>query len=189
MVGWISMASETSEIRTRLFRLVKNVLVLCFILIFFNLLRPQFTSFFNFEIGGFTVTSEMVLGMVALMFIIYFGYFILIDSKYFLDFMSIKLGRRERGKARSVTYDVAAIISLILASQLLTPFVASIPDVGDTVVKVMSIIFLAVGFLIVYHLANEIYSLMKKHVEKLIEDALRQIKKEDKKRTNKGETK
>jgi amino acid transporter len=131
----------------------------------------------------------MILDTISLMFIIYFGYFILIDSKYFLDFISTRLERRERGKARSVIYDVAAIISLILASELLTPFVESISDVGYTLMTLINIIFLAIGFFIVYHLANEIYYLVKKDVEKLVEETSRQIRKEHKEKTNKGEAK
>jgi hypothetical protein len=183
------MVSGASEIRTRAFRLLKNSLALGFILISFSLLRPELAFFIHFEIGGFTITGEMILNMVSLIFIIYFGYFILIDSKYFLDFLSNKLGTKERGRAKSVIYDVAAIISLILASQLLTPFVASVPDVGDAAATAVNVAFLAVGFVIAYHLANEIYHLMKKHVEKLIEETSKQIKQEGKKRPSKGEPK
>jgi hypothetical protein len=179
------MAIPTSEIRRRLFRLLKNSLILYFIFIFFNLLRPQFASLFYFEVGGFTITSELISNILFFIFIIYFGYFVLIDSKYFLDFISIKLERKERGKAKSISYDVTVIISLILASQLLTPFIASISDVGDAAAKVIDIVCLAIGFFIVYHLANEIYYLIKKHFEKLIEETSRQIKKGNTRKTSK----
>jgi uncharacterized protein YacL len=183
------MASGTSGIRTRAFRLLKNSLILGFILIFLGFLRPELSSFINFEIGGFPITSEMILSIISLMFIIYFGYFILIDAKYFLDFISIKLGSKERGKAKSVTYDIAIIISLVLASQLLTPFLDSISDVGNAIAKVANIVFLAIGFVITYHLANEIYYLIKKNIENVIEEASKQIRKEHKEKTSKGEAK
>ncbi len=183
------MASGIREIRTRVFRLLKNSLTLGFILIFLGFLRPELSSFINFEIGGFPITGEMVLSIIALMFIIYFGYFILIDAKYFLDLISIKLGSKERGKAKSVTYDIAIIISLVLASQLLTPFLASIPNVGDAVAKATNIVFLAIGFVIVYHLANETYYLIKKNIENLIDEASKQIRREHKEKTSKGEAK
>jgi hypothetical protein len=183
------VASGTSEIRIRVFRLLKNSLSLGFILIFLGLLRPEISSLINFEIGGFQITGEMVLSIVSLIVIIYFGYFILIDAKYFLDVISFKLGSRERGKAKGITYDVAIIISLALASQLLTPFLASIPDVGNTVAKATNIAFLAIGFVIVYHLGSEIYYLIKKKIESVIEEATKQIRKEHKEKTSKGEAK
>jgi hypothetical protein len=181
------MASGTSGIRVRAFRLLKNSLTLGFVLIFLDLIRPELSSLISFEVGGFSITGEMVLSIVSLLFIIYFGYFILIEAKYFLGLISIKLGGRERGKAKSVTYDVAIIISLVLASQLLAPFFASIPNFGDNIATTVNIAFLAVGFVIVYHLANEIYDLIKKNIENLIEEASKQIRREHQEKT--GEAK
>jgi hypothetical protein len=183
------MASGTSEIRTRAFRLLKNSLTLGFILILLDLLRPELSSFINFQIGGFPITGEMVLSIISLMFIVYFGYFILIDAKYFLDLISIKLGSKERGKAKNITYDIAIIISLVLASQLLTPFLTSISDIGNAAAKATNIVLLAIGFVIVYHLANEIYYLIRRNIENLIEETSKQIRKEHKGKTSKGETK
>lgn len=178
------MAITSGEIRRRAFRLLKNSLILYFILIFINLLRSQLVSFIIFEISGFTITSYVVLNAFSLIFIIYFGYFILIDLKYFVDLISIKLEGKERGKTKSITYDIAAIISLILASQLLTPFLSTIPNIGNTMAKAINVVFLAIGFFIVYHISNEIYYLIKKHVDKLIEETYKQIKRENK--TSKG---
>jgi hypothetical protein len=181
--------SETSEIRTRVFRLLRNSLTLGFALIFFNLLRPELSSFITFEIGGLTITSETVLNIVSLVFIVYFGYFILIDAKYFLDYISTKLGSREGGKAKSLIYDIAAIISLILASQLLTPFAVSIPHIGNAVANAINIMFLVICLIIVYHLANELYYLIKKHVENLIQETPKQLRRKRKEKTNEGESK
>jgi predicted PurR-regulated permease PerM len=183
------MTGEQGEIRTRIFRLLKNSLALGFTLIFINLLRPELTLSINVELEGFAVTGELISDIVSLMFIVYFGYFILIDSKYFLDFLSRKLERKERGRAKGITYDIAAIISLVLASLLLTPFVASIPNVGDNAAKVTNILFLAIGFLIVYHLASEVYYLTKKHIEALIRETSKQFEKEEKDKTSKDEPK
>jgi predicted PurR-regulated permease PerM len=182
----IGMTAGRGEIRTRVFRLLKNSLALGFTLIFINLLRPELTRLINVEIEGFPVTGELISNIISLVLIVYFGYFVLIDSKYFLDFLSSKLERKERGKAKSITYDIAAVISLVLTSLLLTPFVASIPDVGYAVAKVINIVFLAVGFLIVYHLAGEVYYLTKKHIEALIREASRQFRKEGKNETSNG---
>jgi hypothetical protein len=188
VIGWIGMAGKASEIRARAFRLLKSGLALGFTLIFLSLLRPELSSFISFEIGGFTVTGEVILSIISLVFVIYFGYFILVDAKYFLDFISVKLGSKERGKAKRVTYDVAIVISLVLVSQLLTPFLASIPDAGNAVAKAANIALLAIGFVIVYHLASELYYLIKRNIESLIEETSKQFKKEHKEKTSKGET-
>lgn len=127
----------------------------------------------------------MVLNIIALILIVYFGYFILIDAKYFLDIVSARLGTKERDKSKTITYDVAGIISLILASQLATPLLNSISQFGDTIAKVVNIVFLAVSLFLAYHLASQVYYLAKQNVEKLIEDA-KHIRQERKK-TAKGE--
>ena len=173
------MTSEPEGIRKRSFRLLKNILILWFAFILFNTIRPELASLVNFEVGGFEITSEMILDIVSLVFIIYFGYFILVDLKYFLDFInkfiSIRLGVKERGKVKNVTYDVAAIISLILAAALLTPLITSIRDVGETIGKGINIVFIGIGFFIVYHLAHEIYYLAKNYVERVSVRVWRQI--------------
>ena len=160
------MGSRISNIRIRAFRLFKNGLILGFALFFLNMLQPML-SFINFEIEGLTITGELVLRTVSLLFIIYFGYFILIDAKYFLDFISIKLGSKEQEKAKSLIYDVASIISLILASQLLTPFLVSIRDVGIAVAEITNIVLLVIGFVIAYHLISQIYHLVRNYFEKI----------------------
>jgi hypothetical protein len=184
-----SEVREPSEIRIRAFRLLKNSLILGFILILVNLIRPELSLFINFEIGGFTITGEIVASVISLIFIIYFGYFILTDAKYFLDFISAELGSKERGKTKNITYDIAAIISLILASQLLAPLASAIPDVGNLVTKAASIAFLVIGVLVIYHLANEVYYLIRKNIENLAKKASKQVRRRHRKETNKGETK
>lgn len=184
------MISEPEGIRKRSFRLLKNVLILCFASILFSTIRPELASLVNFEIAGFEITSEMILDIIYFVFIIYFGYFILIDLKYFLDFinkfMSIKLGAKEHGKAKNVTYDVAAIISLILAAALLTPLITSIPDVGETIGKGINIVLIGIGFFIVYHLAHEVYYLLKNYVVKISDETSRQIRAKNKKKASEG---
>ena len=166
-----TLNSEPKGMRKRAFRLLKNILILLFAFILFNTIRPELASLVNFEVGGFEITSEMILDIVSLVFIIYFGYFILVDLKYFLDFMnkimSIRLGAKERGRAKNVTYDVAAIISLILAAALIAPLITSIPDVGETIEKGINIVFIGIGFFIAYHLVHEIYYLVKNYIERV----------------------
>jgi hypothetical protein len=171
-----SKVRKTSEIRIKALRLLKNSLILGFMLTLLNLIRPEISFFINFEIGGFTITGEIVSSILSLIFIIYFGYFILTDAKYFLDFISLEFGSKERGKTKNIMYDIAAIISLILASQLLAPFAAFIPDAGNIVTKAVSIVFLVIGVFIIYHLSNEVYYLVKKNIENLIKKASKQVR-------------
>jgi hypothetical protein len=174
------MCGQSGETRRRILRLTKNILTLSFLLVFFNLLQPELVSLINFFLQDFAITSQMVLNVIILIFIVYFGYFILIDAKYFLDMASTRLGGKERDKSRVITYDVAGIISLVLASQLVTPLLNSISQVGDTITKVVNIVFLAISLFLAYHLASQIYYLVKQNVEKLIEDA-RHIRQERRK--------
>jgi predicted PurR-regulated permease PerM len=180
------MAGESGETRRRILRLTKNILTLSFVLVFLNLLQPELSSLINFFLQGFAITSQTVLNIIILIFIVYFGYFILIDAKYFLDRVSTRLLAKERDKSTAITYDVAGIISLILASQLVTPLLNSISQFGDTIAKAVNIVFLAVSLFLAYHLASQIYYLAKQNVEKLIEDA-KHIRQERRKKTAKGE--
>ena len=175
------MAEESGETRKRILRLIKNTLTLGFVLVFLNLLSSELSSLINYFLQGFTITSQTVLNIITLMFIVYFGYFILIDAKYFLDMISAKLGAKERDKSKAITYDVAGIISLILM-----PFLYSIAQFGDSLAKVVNIVFLAVGLFIAYHLASQIYYLARQNVEKLIEDA-KHVRQKHGKKTAKGE--
>lgn len=180
------MIRGSGETRRRILRLFRNTLTLGFVLVFLNLLRPELSSLINSFLQGFAITSQTFLSIIILIFIVYFGYFILIDAKYFLDMVSTKLGSKERDKSKAITYDVAGIISLILASQLLTPLLYSISHFGDTIAKSVNIVFLAVSLFLAYHLASQIYYLAKQNVEKLIEDA-KHLREERRKKTAKGE--
>ena len=106
------MSDGAGEIRKRILRLTKNVLVLAFALVFLTLLRPELVTAIDFVAAGFMVTGDVIVNIIALLFIIYYGYFILIDVKYFFDSVSARMGRKETGELKSVTNDVAAIIYL-----------------------------------------------------------------------------
>jgi predicted PurR-regulated permease PerM len=183
--GSADTAGDVGEVRKRIFRLIKNSLTLGFILIFLSLLRPELVSLIGFTVEGLTISGDLILNVFALLFVIYFGYFILVDVKYFLDSASARFGRKDRGKLQSITYDIAGLISLILASSLLTPILTSIQGIGVTIAKVFNITLLAIGFLIVYHLSNQLYSLVKQQVEKLIHET-RQFRTSHQKRKSEG---
>ncbi len=166
-LGVVDMSDEVSDVRKRIFRLIKNGLTLGFLLVFFNLLSPELVALINFTVGDL-IQSTLILNIIILLFVVYFGYFILVDVKYFLDLSSKRFGQKDQGNLQHITYDVAVLISLVLASFLLTPVVVSIQGLGASGAKVVNIILLAVGLFMVYHIANQIYGLLKKEIEKLI---------------------
>ena len=182
----MSMNGESGDNRKRILSLTKNTLILSFLLVFLHLLHPELTSLIDYFLQGFAITSQTILNIISLIFIIYFGYLILIDAKYFLDTISTKLGAKERNKSKTITYDIAGIISLILAFQLVNPLLNSNTQFVGTFAKVVNIVFLAIGLFLAYHIATQIYHLGKQNIEKLIEDA-KHIKQERKKKTTKGE--
>jgi uncharacterized membrane protein len=159
--------NKASEVKKRVLRLIKNSLVVVFTLAFVNILRPELLSFIEFTAGSLSISSGLILNVFTLLFIVYFGYFILIDLKFFLDFVSYRFDRKDRGKLQSVAYDIIVLISLALSSSLLSPFLASIQGVGETIVKIANIVLLAIGFFVFYHLVNQVYFLTKKQLEKL----------------------
>jgi hypothetical protein len=168
MLEVVDTNDEVSAVRKRTFRLIKTGLTLGFILVFFNLLRSELISLINFFLEGLSISGDLVLGVITLLFVIYFGYFILTDLKYFLDLASKRFGQKNRGNLQNITYDVVGLISLVLSSFLLTPIASSIQNVGETMAKAVNIVLLAIGFFLFYHLVNQIYSLLKQEIEKLI---------------------
>jgi hypothetical protein len=140
------MSGEAGEVRKRTFLLVKNSLSLSFILIFLSILRPELISLINFAVQGLEISGDLVLNIIILLIIVYFGYSILLNVKYFLDLASARFARKS----------------------LVTPILTPIQGIGSTAAKIVNIILLAVGFFIVYHLANQVYSLVKQEVEKLV---------------------
>jgi hypothetical protein len=177
---------NANETRTRTLRLLKNSLKLGFVLVLINLLRPELSSLISLFLQGFAMTDPGILSFISLIFIIYFGYFILSDSRFFLNIVSSRLGTREHNSPKTITYDIAAIISLVLVSQLLTTFLESVPQVGHTMATVLNLVLLGVGFLLAYRVAIEAYEVARLHIEALIEGT-RQIGIEHEKKTSKEE--
>jgi len=181
MVSRIGMSGGIGDVRKRIFRLLKNILLLYFILLCIRTVQPEFFSIINFEIYDFKISGEKIAATLSLIFTIYFGYFILIDLRFFLDlankFISMKLGEGEHGKAKIITYDIAVIIASILIQEFLTPIVLAIPYIGESIIKVINLAILALIFFIIYHMANELYYILKRPIDRLIEETFRKTKK------------
>lgn len=164
----------SNEIRKRIRNLLGSIFKLTFALLFLRtisgVLNPNFV--FTFSIADFTITEEIVFGGLSLVFIIYYGYGILTNGSFLLDAaskaMMLKLGTEETKKTKAIAYDVTYLIALVLAAEALVPIGSSVPDFGPLFVKVMSVTFIALGFLITYHLARSLYSLMTSQIDQAI---------------------
>jgi uncharacterized protein YacL len=119
---------------------------------------------------GLALSSSLILDVVTLLFVVYFGYFILIDAKYFLDLASARFSRKDRSELQNITYDTAGLISLVLVSALVTPILDSAKVFGGAASKIFNIVLLGVGFFILYHLATQLYSLARHQVEKIFHE-------------------
>ena len=160
------MTDKAEDARARFFRLIKNVLILGFVVNLFTFLRPDFVLLIDYV--GLASSADLILNAILLIFVIYFGYFVLINAKYFLDLFSARFGHKDHRKLQNLTYDIAALISLFLASAIITPILTPIQAVGGTASRVVNIILLAVGFLIIYHLVNQTYLVLKQRFELII---------------------
>jgi hypothetical protein len=81
------MTSEAGEARGRIFRLIKNSLILGFVLIFLSFLRPELVSLIDYAALG--VSGDLILNIVELLFVVYFGYLILADLKHSMAIMRV----------------------------------------------------------------------------------------------------
>jgi hypothetical protein len=135
------------------------------------LLRPELVSLIDLASEGLNLSSSLILDVITLLFVVYFGYFILIDAKFFLDLASARFSRKSRSELQNITYDATGLISLVLISALVTPLLNSIQEIGGTASKIFNIVLLGVGFFLLYHLANQIYSLVRHQVEKIFHES------------------
>jgi hypothetical protein len=184
------LETNINNIRDRIFRFLKNFFILVFILFVLRFVGQQDVSFIQFEVLDYILTDKIIIQLIAMLFFIYYGYFVLIDIKLYVDllnrYMSGKLGTNESNKIKNIAYDIAAIISLILISVLIFPFIRSIPRFGDVLANYLNIFFLAISFLFIYHGLNEIYFLLKDRIEKVIDEITNQMLQESSSRTKKG---
>ena len=168
------MSDARSDVRTRILRLFKSSLKLGFVLILINLLRPELSSLISQFFQGFGIANPGVLNLISLLFVIYYGYFILADSRFFLNKLTAMLGPGKGNESKAIVYDIAGVISLVLMSQLLTPLLGSLPGLGDTAATVTDLVLLCVGVFLVYHLLLQGYTVAKERIEALVEERTKQ---------------
>ncbi len=186
------MTNTSIVIRDKIFRFFKYLLILLFIVLFLRVLENQ-SSFIQFQVLYYTVTDKLIIRLIATMFFIYYGYFVLVDLKIFMDLLNQytarTLGYNESNKIKNIAYSIASIISLFLASLIILPFMGSLPTYGKLFASYLNLAFLVLIFIIIYNISNEVYLLMKDKIDETIDDISKMITQEMSSRAKKSDDK
>ena len=81
------MSKNSIVIRESIYRFLKYSLILLFIIFFLRVLESQ-SSFIQFKVLEYTVTDKLVIRLIATTFFIYYGYFVIVDLKFFVDILN-----------------------------------------------------------------------------------------------------
>jgi len=165
-------ATTSNAIRNRIVNLLKNIFKLSLVLLFLKVISGYLNQYVTFNLAEFTITGEMIANGLSLVFIVYYGYSILTDGSFLIDIaskaMMLRLGVEKTENPKTIVYDVTCLIALVLAAEALIPIMDVIPESGPLLAEVTSVVFIAVGFLLVYHLGKGTYSLMKARIDQAI---------------------
>ncbi len=176
------MVQSSEDVGRRALRLLKNLLILYFAFFLCRSIEPFLRPFITIRFGGVLIDSETIITAASLLLLIYFGYFILIDVRFFLNLaskiLSAWLVGEEKSRIRIVAYDFAVIIALILLHELIVPLARSIQSIGESLATIAQLVILAVILLMVYHLASQVYYLIKSRVEKFVKNLTERFSKE-----------
>ncbi len=166
------MGRGSQDAGRRALRLLKNALILYFALSVCEAIEPYLRSLPNLTIGGLTLSGANLITGISLIFVIYFGYFILVDVVFFLNLASKMISTwlvgEEASRIRMMAYDLAVIIALVLLYALVTPLIEGLGDFGKPLSTGIQIALLAIGVLIVYHLAKQVYYLLKNRIDRFV---------------------
>jgi len=165
-------ATTSNAIRNRIVNLLKNIFKLSLVLLFLKAISGSLDQYVAFNLAEFTITGEMITNGLPLVFIVYYGYSILTDGSFLIDIaskaMMLRLGVEKTETPKTIVYDVTCLIALVLAAEALIPIMGVIPELGPLLAEVTSVVFIAVGFLLVYHLGKGTYSLMRARIDQVI---------------------
>lgn len=154
--------------------MLKNVLILYFALFLCRSIEPYLQPFLQVKVGTLVADSELIFTFISLLLLIYFGYFILVDVRFFLGLaskiVSAWLVGEEKSRVRLIAYDAAMIIALILLHEFLVPLARGVQAIGEPLATAIQIGILAVGLLIFYHLVSQAYYLMRSRIERFVKN-------------------
>ncbi len=169
---------EKEEIRQRIRRLLGSLIKLILVLFALTILDTMFGGF-TLDLFGFLTDTSEVLGAVRLIAIVYYGYWILKDSLFFLDLLTDVLTRRfdlgGSGNLRRIGLDFLYLISLGLGWFALSPFLKLAPEL---VVRALALIFLVLAIVFLYDLVKTVYSMLRISFESLVDTLSEMIGKE-----------
>ena len=157
------------ELKPRIRRILSSLIKLAVAVVVLASLDALFGGI-QFEAFGLKADTTEVLGAVRLLVIIYYGYWILRDSFYFLDLLSEilarKFGLEESGNLRRIGLDFLYLISLTLAWFGLSPFLGLLPEL---VIRAISITFIVISIIFLYDLVKTVYSILRVSFDSLVD--------------------
>lgn len=169
---------EREDIRRRIRRLLVSFIKLGLVLLALTLMDAAFGGII-FEVFNLSLDSSEILGIFRLIAIIYYGYWVLKDSLFFLNILSGTIARKFElegaSKPRRVGLDTLYLISLGLGWLALSPFLRALPDLA---VRAISLAFLLMAFIFIYDLVSTVYSMVKGGFESLVDTLSELVRRE-----------
>ncbi len=153
-------------------RLLGSALKLLIITVVLKLLgrimgEVEFTFLF------YTVKANMVLSMVQMAATIYYGFYILKSSIFFIDKISglvtNALGLTESKLPRRIAMDIVYIIGLVLAWEALVPMVSEIPRFGGLTLTAIQVVIILLGAGIIYDAGKHVFKLLEDRINRIID--------------------
>ncbi|PNV78194.1 MAG: hypothetical protein C0200_02320 [Thermoproteota archaeon] len=124
------------------------------------------------ELSGYIVRASDVLSLVEIIVIVYFGYRIIMASKFFVDRASERLVERLGATHTAVRRILLDLVYASFFAVMLLEIphrIASVPAVGGALEKVIAFAILMIMALILYDLMKTFYRSLKGIIEEFAE--------------------
>ncbi len=153
-------------------RLLGSVLKLLIITVVLKLLGRVIGEV-EFTILFYTVKANVILSMVQMAATIYYGYYILRSSIFFMDKISSlvtkTLGLTESKLPRRIAMDIVYLIGLILVWEALVPMVSEIPRLGGLTLNAIQVVIILLGAGIIYDTGKHVFTLLEDRINSVID--------------------
>jgi hypothetical protein len=150
---------ETHEIRHNIESLLANLLKIAVALIVLQLMRSAVGGAYQW-IGIYLpapVDIDLVLDLAQLVILAYFGYRVLLSTRFFLnmaaDFVVVRLQITQGMYARATT-DILYLAILLVSWWMISPLLARLPETGSLLRLPVSLAFLIFIILLLYDLGR-----------------------------------
>lgn len=156
--------------RKRIPRIFTNAVVLIFLLLVFNI-APLFIL--NITIPGINVGADTVVRMLLMILVLVFLAKITSDAVVLADIsanmMIAHLGIKSEQPLRRVGKDAVYIIIDLLLYAAVIPFLSGIPDIGEGLVAIASLIFLGAFIILAYDMWRIIHRTLEEMADRVAE--------------------